>query len=308
MKRFLFLIPALVAIASVSFVSCSKEQPAAEAPKAEAAPSAPSVDPVEDAANAYFADFPGARIIKEDAFLEKVKAGESMTILDIRSAKDYETSHVRGAVNLPWGPAIADKLSSIPRSGQVYVYCYTGQTAGQAVAVLNVAGIPAQSVRYGFVRGIGKVEGYEDALTSDPAELTGSFSVDPAVQAAVDAYFADLGEPPFKNNIISASDAAAVLEAGEDVQFVDVRSAEDYAAGHIEGAMNIPFGKGMQESFANLPSDKKLIVNCYSGQTAGQTVAILNLLGYDAASINSGMDTPLTGDKGWANEGFPLVK
>ena len=58
---------------------------------------------------------------------------------------------------------------------------------------------------------------------------------------------------------------------------------------------------------AKAQEDKKLIVNCYSGQTAGQTTAILRLLGYDAVSINSGMGTGMTGGKGYISEGFPTV-
>lgn len=52
------------------------------------------------------------------------------------------------------------------------------------------------------------------------------------------------------------------------------------------------------------PADKRIIVYCYSGQTSGQTVAILRLLGYDAVSLHSGMGVGRTGDRGWANEGF----
>ncbi len=61
---------------------------------------------------------------------------------------------------------------------------------------------------------------------------------------------------------------------------VDLRSAEDYAAGHIEGAINLPYGKGMQENFSILPTDKTLILQCYSGQTASQTMAGLRVMGY----------------------------
>jgi rhodanese-related sulfurtransferase len=63
----------------------------------------------------------------------------------------------------------------------------------------------------------------------------------------------------------------------------------------------------MQTQFDTLPKDKQILVYCYSGQTAGQTVAILKLLGYDAASIKSGMGTPVTGGSGWANECFDVV-
>jgi len=310
MKKLTYLMLVLFAMSTLVFVGCGEKETVAEAPEAEAAEVIPAVDPVEEAAEAYFSEFPqGGYIIKEDVFLQKVADGEDMFILDIRRPDDYAAGHVTGAVNIPWGPSLAEGLSSIPQSGQVFVYCYSGQTAGQAVAVMNVAGIPAKSVRYGFSRGISTVEGYEAAVDTEPVEASGSFSIDAAFQSAADDYFNNLGAAPFGNNIVSAADAAAILEAGDDsVQFVDVRRAEDYEAGHIEGAVSLPYGANMNSSFADLPADKKLIVNCYSGQTAGQAVGILNLLGYDAVSINSGMGTPKTGGKGWNSEGFPLVQ
>lgn len=56
----------------------------------------------------------------------------------------------------------------------------------------------------------------------------------------------------------------ALLDAkDETIQFLSVRKAEDYAKGHIEGAINIPFGKGMQESFGTLPTDKNYCLLLY---------------------------------------------
>nr|MBC8452288.1 rhodanese-like domain-containing protein [Spirochaetota bacterium] len=68
-----------------------------------------------------------------------------------------------------------------------------------------------------------------------------------------------------------------------------------------------PWAAGMQEQFSSLPMDKLILTYCYSGQTAGQAVAILRLLGYDAVSIKSGMGTSVTTGSGWVNEGFPVV-
>ena len=56
----------------------------------------------------------------------------------------------------------------------------------------------------------------------------------------------------------------------------------------------------MQDSFGDLP-DGKLIVTCYSGQTAGQATAVLRMLGYDAVSMHFGMKV------GWIAEGYPVV-
>ena len=97
------------------------------------------------------------------------------------------------------------------------------------------------------------------------------------------------------------SDAQPLIEAG-DVFVLDIRTAEDFALGHIAGAVNLPFSQGMQESFADLlPMDKQIIVTCYTGQTAGQTIAVLRMLGYDALSLKLGMKL------GWEAEGLPVV-
>ncbi len=303
MKKVLFLLLSLMMVAGFVFANGGGDTSGSTAVMA---------DPAEEAALAYFADFPdGGYIIKEDVFIDKVKAGEDMFIIDIRQPDVYNEGHVTGAVNMPWGSDLGSQMNLIPQTGNVYVYCYTGQTAGQTVAVMNVMGIPAKSVRYGFVRGISTVEGYEAVVDTDNVMIAQeSHDIDPALQAAADDYFGSLpGSDPFKNNIIASADAAAILAAGDDsVQFVDARKTEDYAKGHIDTAMSMPYAAGMQASFANLPADKKLIVNCYSGQTAGQTVGILRLLGYDAVSLKHGMGTGKTGDTGWANEGFELVK
>jgi rhodanese-related sulfurtransferase len=56
----------------------------------------------------------------------------------------------------------------------------------------------------------------------------------------------------------------------------------------------------MEAGFADLPSGK-LVVACYSGQTAGQTVAIMRELGYNAVSLKSGMVN------GWLAAELPVV-
>ena len=91
----------------------------------------------------------------------------------------------------------------------------------------------------------------------------------------------------------------------EDYTILSVRQAEDYAKGHIAGAINIPFAKGMQEQFSQIPTDKPVVVYCYTGQTSSQTTAILRLLGYEAYSLQGGMGKE--GGAGWLGGGYPVV-
>lgn len=263
---------------------------------------------VEKAALDYFTNYPDDKnLIHEKKFIEKLSNGEELFILDIRSAEDYKKGHLRGAVNIPW-KEVGNNLDKLPADKTIYVLCYSGQTAGQTVALLNVAGFNAKSVRYGMVRGISKQDGYEDIIETGANEFpeVKKLSINPEVKKAIVEYFQDLknGEGIYSTNIISAETANS-FSNDDSVVFLSIRKPEDYAKAHIPGAINIPFGKGMQKNFNKLPKDKTIIVYCYSGQTAGQTVAILRLLGYDAVSLHSGMGTKLTGNRGWSNEGYP---
>jgi rhodanese-related sulfurtransferase len=274
----------------------------------------PVVSEVSTKAEALYTAMPDHRyIINQVDFIAKVAAKEAMTILDIRTAEDYAKGHVTGSVNVPWGPAIAENLSKIPTDKPVYIYCYTGQTAGQAVTTMNLAGIDAKSVNLGWNFGISKAEGAAAVTSMDAATLTGTGSkISDAVQAAVTAYYeglAKIEDPRFKNYKITEDDLKALVDAKDtSIHILSIRKAEDFALGHIEGATNIPFGKDMVASFKALPKDKKIVVYCYTGQTAGQATAVLKLMGYDAVSLNGGMGMPTNVPMGWANKGFPVVK
>ncbi len=313
--KVLSLVIAMVLVFGLS--ACAKP---AEEPVVNPEPTpveTPKVDVVAEAVNAYFANMPeDIYKISEKDFVEKVNAGEDMLILDIRSAEDYGKGHIKGAVNAPWGPAIAASLDKLPADKAVMIYCYTGQTAGQAVATLNMAGINAKSVNLGWNLGISKVEGVaaitETTANDYPTATATAAQVDPEIKAAITAYYDGLEAAKgttFANYKISEDDAKKLVDAKDaGTLFLSVRKAEDYAKGHIEGAINIPFGKGMEQQFNMLPKDKKIVVYCYTGQTAGQAVAGLRLLGYDAVSMHSGMGTPATGAAGWLNKGFPVVQ
>ena len=284
----------------------------------EAAPAAPAagnqLTAVENAVAKYYDELP-AHIYKisQKEFAQKVNAGDDMYVIDIRSAADYAKGHITGAVNMPWGTALYDNLQYIPQSGEVFIYCYSGQTAGQAVMLLNAAGVPARSVNLGFKWGLSKVPGVEAIITTEASEIDKSktYDVNPEIAEAYKAYYARFAEikgTPFASNIVSEENAKKILDSGDDsAVFVSIRKADDYAKEHIATATNIPWGKSMHKGFDVLPTDKKIIIYCYTGQTAGQTVAALRLLGYDAVSLKGGMGMDANAPLGWKNKGYPVV-
>ena len=72
-----------------------------------------------------------------------------------------------------------------------------------------------------------------------------------------------------------------------DYYIIDLRSAEDFAAGQIKDAHNTSLINILDE--AKNANGQPILVVCYTGQTAGRGVAALRLMGYEAKSLKWGM-------------------
>lgn len=311
MKKSLSFLLSCVLVCSM-FTACSSKETATE-PKVEETQTTQTTqteetDVVKKTATAYFADFPDDKnVIKVPDLFAKMDAKEELYIIDIRSAEDYAAGHLIGAYNIPYGTAIADALDQIPNDTNVYVNCYTGQTSSQTVALLNIAGKYAKNIQSGYKNGISATEGYEAYIeTTENALPEGNYEVDEAIAAAIRDYYTEATGNSFKSFNFGADKLKELVDAESDAYTIlSVRSAEDYAAGHIKGAINIPFGHGMQESFSQIPTDKPVVVYCYTGQTSSQTMAVLRMLGYEAYSLSGGMGKE--GGSGWLGAGYPVV-
>jgi len=81
----------------------------------------------------------------------------------------------------------------------------------------------------------------------------------------------------------------------------DIRTAEQFGAGHINGAINVALADVIDMA-ANY-TDKPILVVCVTGQTAGHAVMALRLLGFSNAKVlkwgMSGWNPAFEG--GWAN-------
>ena len=63
---------------------------------------------------------------------------------------------------------------------------------------------------------------------------------------------------------------------------VDVREPQEFASGHVKGAMNVPPAQLLQGAkvFEDVPKDTKIIVYCRTGSRSNVAMHILNELGY----------------------------
>jgi phage shock protein E len=68
----------------------------------------------------------------------------------------------------------------------------------------------------------------------------------------------------------------------KSVQLIDVRTPEEYGAGHIEGALNIDVQSGDFESqvSAQISRKKPVAVYCRSGKRSARAASALSKMGY----------------------------
>ncbi len=96
---------------------------------------------------------------------------------------------------------------------------------------------------------------------------------------------------------VSAAEVADPLPDG--VVVLDVREPDEWAAGHIEGALHIPLMEVVQR-VGDVPSDERVLVVCRVGVRSAQATAFLQAQGRDVANLEGGMVA-------WASAGRAMV-
>jgi rhodanese-related sulfurtransferase len=91
--------------------------------------------------------------------------------------------------------------------------------------------------------------------------------------------------------------AAELIESG--AQVVDVRTPDEHAAGHIEGALHLPLERFADEAPAQLDRDRPVVVYCRAGNRSGMAAEALQASGWDAHNVAGGL-------LAWAEGGLPL--
>jgi len=120
------------------------------------------------------------------------------------------------------------------------------------------------------------------ATAAQEAPAASQFEV---VAGAADGY---LNSPDTVFNI-SSQDLLLKMLDGEPY-ILSIRSSDDYATGHIPGAVNMSGGALFtSENLAKLPKGEKIYVYCYTGHTGSQVAALLNLCDYDATNVTWGI-------------------
>jgi len=234
--------------------------------------------------------------------VKTLNATGEVYIVDIRSADDFNLGHIENAVNVALGD-ILNHMESVDLSGyqKVAIVCYTGQTAGFAASILRIMGYDKVfSMKWGMCSWhedfAGKwnsniSNGHASQFTSDatakgaagsmPTLSTGKTTGQEILEARAAAVLAEGFSPAAISNSAVFADLAGhyIVNYWSEAHYSD--------PGHIPGAMQYTPKESMNlaADLKTLPTDKPVVVYCYTGQTSAFLAAYLRILGYDAKSL-----------------------
>ena len=185
------------------------------------------------------------------AIEEDNRAKENYLVIDVRSAEEYAAGHIKHAINIPLGE-LESRLDEINayKDKNVVLYCNTGNRSSKALDLLKQKG-------FSVLMNAPGVKQYDYELYK-----VGSINAEGFLKIA--------------NN--------------PNVLIIDARQKQDYDAGHMKGAINIPYGEPLEnyKDVLEANKDKRIITHCYSGNRSAKLAKALNERGYNVTNLLDG--------------------
>ena len=87
---------------------------------------------------------------------------------------------------------------------------------------------------------------------------------------------------------ISAKDLYDKLQA-EELQLIDVREVDEFTAGHISGAQNLPLST-LPENYRELDKQSPYHIICQKGGRSARACEFLEAKGYQVTNVEGGVE------------------
>ncbi len=136
-----------------------------------------------------------------------------------------------------------------------------------------------------------------------PAE-TGATETGATETGATETGATETGAAGAGVRVVTPTDAAAIAEnPPSDLVILDVRTAEEYAEGHLDGATVIDFyADDFADQIGELDPSVPYLLYCRSGSRSGQAAALMAELEFvDVADVDGGI-------LAWADNGLEVTK
>lgn len=209
-------------------------------------------------------ELPGIKGLSAQEVDQEIKEGALP--IDIRPKESFAPSHIPGSINIPFGPQLATWAGSvIPLDARLILILEDADQLRFAIEAL---------LRIGFDSIAGYLEG--------------------GIHAWEDQRF-----PSAHLQTESVMALRKQLESDDPPLVLDVRTDEEWIAGHVPGAKHLHGGL-VTTNLEKIPADRKVAVMCASGSRSSIIASVLQLHGFqNVVNVFGGINA-------WKQNRFPI--
>lgn len=231
----------------------------------------------------------GTPAISAEDLDRRRRAGEKIIVLDSRPAEEYARFHVPGAITCPGAELPLRAADLVPDPETTVVVSCAGRTRGIIGAqALITAGMPNRVMSLQ-----GGTQGWRLAgLDLERGPTTALRPLSPRAAAAARERAATVARRYGIRTIDHAALAELRAEAAERTTYLlDVRTPDEFAAGHLPGSISAPGGQLVQaiDRWVGTRGAQLVLIDDH-GMRAVITAYWLSQMGWDAAVLRDAFD------------------
>ncbi len=196
-----------------------------------------------------------------------------IAVVDVRSETEFAKEHIPGAVNVLLGRPLGQEVG---RDSVVVVYCGNQSCPNSLVAAKMFA----------------------DSAYSNVLSLEGGLAAWKKAGFNTEGSSVSTGGGTDSRSFITAEELGPVLHSA-GYYIVDLRTEKEYLAGHITGAVNVPFD-GLASSADSFPKGKTIVIYDRNGLNARTGASQVKSRGFSAVWLAGGL-------AGWAGKKLPMA-
>ncbi len=259
----------------------------------------------------------GPVIVSADEVYENLS---DYLVIDLRNADEYSKGHINGALNVELEKLVEYMNNKVAANAykKVVITCHSGQSASFAAGILRTIGYNnVYSMKYGmnswsneypnkWVANVSSKLSNNLETKDNPKGKSVKLPVIKSEKQLASAILKERAITVLNKGWKAATIRVDDVTANPDKYYIiSYWPKARYNSGHLKGAIQYTPKKDlrMDASLNTLPTNKTIVVYCYTGQVSAYTVAYLRTLGYDAKTMVFGansFENSVLVSKGWA--------
>ena len=217
-------------------------------------------------------------------------------LVDIRTPEEYEVGHLEDAININFkAKTFPSYISALDKDKPVLIYSRSGNRSAKASKVMQALGF---TEIYDLTEGFKTWEAKKLPVTTDLVKNNTKLHTQLEKNAPEVVTMAHLG----KTHEVAVDKFKALVKEG-NITLIDVRTPQEYAGGHIDGAININWKDHHfpEDILATVSDEKPLAIYANTGNRSTRAMFAMQAIGFtEIYHLNLGI-------KSWEEANNPVI-